>query len=216
MADPRSFHFGDCVVDVAARTVLRGGRPQAFEPKVFDTLVYLIEQRARVVPKQELLERVWGTRVVVTEGVIARTIMKLRRLLGDDADKPALVKTVHRVGYRFAGEVSHEAPPLAVAASRATRVAVLPFVNRSGSDALAWTDFGLMTATCQALQEGGIAGRGVGHDAQIDGIQVHALAAGQEIGRFGAGDVHPAEEPEGVIRPRDVRLVGIEREPHGE
>lgn len=156
MAVPRSFHFGDCVIDVPARTVVRGNRPQAFEPKVFDTLVYLIEQRARVVPKQELLERVWGTRVVVTEGVVARTIMKIRRLLGDDGDEPAWVKTVHRVGYRFAGEVAQEAPQLIVAASQATRVAVLPFVNRSGSDALAWAEFGLMTATCQALQEGGV------------------------------------------------------------
>ena len=153
--DPRTFRFGDCVVDVPARTVLRGNQPRAFEPKVFDALVYLIEHRERVVPKQELLEQVWGKRVVVTEGVVARTVMKVRRLLGDDADEPTLLKTVHRVGYRFAGELAPKATPRPLAAPRATRVAVLPIANRTGNPALSWVDFGLMTAACQLLQERG-------------------------------------------------------------
>ena len=162
MTDLGLINFGACAVDVPARTVLRGGLPQAFEPKVFDALVYLIEHRDRVVPKQELLHHVWGERVVVTEGVIARTIMKLRRLLGDDADEPVLVKTVHRIGYRFAGEVAHDAAPSDDGAARkfaqrAMRVAVLPVVNRTGSAALSWVDLGLMTAASQALHDGGIA-----------------------------------------------------------
>ena len=134
MDHSQTIRFGDCVVDVSARIVLRAGQSQAFEPKVFDALVYLIEHRDRVVAKHELLENVWGKRVVVTEGVIARTIMKVRRLLGDDAGEPALVRTVHRVGYRFAGDVVFGAkipgPAVALhAAHRQTRVAVLPFVT---------------------------------------------------------------------------------------
>ena len=161
MTDPVPIRFGDCVVDVPARTVLRDGQPQAFEPKVFDALLYLIEHRDRVVPKQELLDNVWGKRVIISEGAIARTIMKVRRLVGDATDELALVKTVHRVGYRFAGEVACDAPPRADSVARktppqATRVAVLPFVNLTGSAALSWTDLGLMTATSQALQDGGV------------------------------------------------------------
>lgn len=109
------FRFGRCIVDLSTRTLLRDGAAQAFEPKVFDALVYLLEHRDRVVPKSELLEHVWGRRVIVTEGVVARTIMKVRRLIGDDAQDPRLVKTVQRIGYRFAAEVTRE--PSSVARS---------------------------------------------------------------------------------------------------
>lgn len=98
MANQVRFRFGDYVVDPLARTVFRSGEPQTPEPKVFDAIVFLILQRNRVVTKQELLDEVWGSQVVVTEGVVARTIMKARRLIGDDADEPSIIKTVHRVG----------------------------------------------------------------------------------------------------------------------
>src|SRR5882757_7364778 len=93
--------FGDCVIDLLTRMVLRDGQPQAFEPKVFDLVVYLILNRHHVETKKELLDQVWGRRVVVTDGVVARTVMKARRLIGDDASEPTIIKTVHRVGYRF-------------------------------------------------------------------------------------------------------------------
>src|SRR5260221_12359659 len=100
-ADHVRFRFGDYVVDPLARTVLRSGEPQTSEPKVFDAVMLLISQRNRVVTKQELLDEVWGSQVVVTEGAVARTIMKARRLIGDDGDDPQIIKTVHRVGHRF-------------------------------------------------------------------------------------------------------------------
>lgn len=108
------YRFGEFSVDPLTRVLTRGGVALAVEPKVFDMIVLLMEQRHRVVTKRELLDAVWGRRVVVTEGVIARTVMKARRLLGDDAAQPEIIKTVQRVGYRFAGVVE-SGPKLATA-----------------------------------------------------------------------------------------------------
>jgi DNA-binding winged helix-turn-helix (wHTH) protein/tetratricopeptide (TPR) repeat protein len=162
MAKAVRFRFGECVIDLDTRTLLRAGSVQATEPKVFDAIVLLISQRGRVVPKKELLTAVWGSQVVVTEGVIARTIMKARRLIGDDADNPSMIKTVHRVGYRFVGLVSEEAGAAAHARHEAAerpmlhetgcRVAVLPFRNATGRPDLAWIDLGLMSMTIADLQ----------------------------------------------------------------
>ncbi len=155
--------FGDCVIDPLTRTVLRDGQPQAFEPKVFDLVVYLILNRHHVVTKKEVLDQVWGRRVVVTDGVVARTVMKARRLIGDDAREPTIIKTVHRVGYRFVAAVDLDRsastgmssgvaaadPPLAGHA----RIAVLPVQNETQHPEYAWIDLGLMSSTVGAMRE---------------------------------------------------------------
>ena len=164
MVNQVRFRFGEYVVDPLARTVLKSGEPQVPEPKVFDAIVFLISQRNRVVTKQELLREVWGSQVVVTEGVVARTIMKARRLIGDDADEPTIIKTVHRVGYRFVAAVEDEAiaseqeeaglqagSGFVRRVAGAGRVAILPFHNQTGRADLAWIDLGLMSTTIDAL-----------------------------------------------------------------
>ena len=153
--------FGDCVIDPQARTVVRGGEAQAFEPKVFDLVVYLIAHRRQVVTKKELLDHVWGRRVVVTDGVVARTVMKGRRLIGDDAREPTIIKTVHRVGYRFVASIELErgAPGVARAAAGdqarpdRARVAVLPVQNETEQPEYAWVDLGLMSSTIEAMRD---------------------------------------------------------------
>lgn len=154
--------FGDCVIDPLTRTVLRDGQAQAFEPKVFDLVVYLILNRHHVVTKKELLDQVWGRRVVVTDGVVARTVMKGRRLIGDDAREPTIIKTVHRVGYRFVASVDLDrgasaAMPGMVAAqpllAEQVRIAVLPVQNETDQPEYAWVDLGLMSSAVEALRE---------------------------------------------------------------
>ena len=154
--------FGDCVVDPLTRTVLRDGQPQAFEPKVFDLIIYLILNRHHVVTKRELLDQVWGRRVVVTDGVVARTVMKGRRLIGDDAREPTIIKTVHRVGYRFVAPVELDRDAYAampgVAADRPNlaehvRIAVLPVQNETRQPEYAWIDLGLMSSTVEAVRD---------------------------------------------------------------
>ncbi len=58
------FGFADYVLDVARRELRRGSEPVALEPQVFDVLVHLIRNRDHVVTREDLLESVWGGRIV--------------------------------------------------------------------------------------------------------------------------------------------------------
>jgi Tol biopolymer transport system component/DNA-binding winged helix-turn-helix (wHTH) protein len=115
------FEFGPFVLDSSTRALLRNGNPQTLAPKTFDVLLFLVERRARVVSKNELLETLWpGT--FVDEGNLSQQIFLLRRLLGGDTAQPAYIATVPKHGYRFVGGVvernDEPVPPLSVMRSR--------------------------------------------------------------------------------------------------
>jgi pimeloyl-ACP methyl ester carboxylesterase/DNA-binding winged helix-turn-helix (wHTH) protein len=74
------------------------------EPRVFDLLIYLIEHRARVVPKHELLDSLWGDRFV-GEAALTSSIKAVRNAIGDSGKAQRLIRTVHRRGYQFVGDV---------------------------------------------------------------------------------------------------------------
>ncbi|MBC8056993.1 MAG: winged helix-turn-helix domain-containing protein, partial [Rhizobiales bacterium] len=101
---PGTYTFDACVVDTAAREVRLDGVLQPVAPRVFDLLVYLLEHRDRVVSKNELLEHVWSG-AVLTDSVVARAVMKVRKAIGDAADEPTSIRTLHRIGYRFVAPV---------------------------------------------------------------------------------------------------------------
>ncbi len=96
--------FGDCELDLARRELRVGGQSQDLEPKVFDLLAYLLESRDRVVSHDELMDALWPE-VIVTEAALARTIMKARKAVGDDARRQAVIKTLSKRGYRFVAEL---------------------------------------------------------------------------------------------------------------
>lgn len=89
-------------VDTERREVMLDGELQPIEPRGFDVLAYLILHADRAVPKSELLDHVWQGRVV-TDGVLTQAVSKARRIFGSRADE--VIKTVHRVGYRFVGPI---------------------------------------------------------------------------------------------------------------
>lgn len=95
------YRFGDIVVDVVAHTISRNGQPVAVEPKAFSVLLALLRRAGQLVPRDELLDAVWGHRHV-TPGVLTRAIAQLRTALGDRAE-PHYIQTQHAVGYRFIG-----------------------------------------------------------------------------------------------------------------
>ena len=143
--------FGECVIDSARRELLRGGEAIHIEPQVFDLLLYLIENRERVVSKDDLLAAVWQGRIV-SESTLGSRINAARTAIGDDGQRQSLIRTVARKGLRFVGEVSNETSPVVNAPmmNRAAEpvlplaplppaanegrpaIAVLPFVNISG------------------------------------------------------------------------------------
>jgi DNA-binding winged helix-turn-helix (wHTH) protein len=139
--------FGPCTLDPHLRELHLGGQPQDVAPKVFDLLVLLIERRHRIVSKDELQAALWPGQPV-TDGAIARTVMQARKAVGD----PALIKTVHRVGYRFVGEaVVSAAVARAPATAGAFRLGLLPVANRSGQPHHDWAELGLAAMAIQAL-----------------------------------------------------------------
>ena len=106
--------FGQIELDLDAFEVRRKGQRVHVEPQVFEVVRYLVEHRDRMVPKEELLEQVWGTRFV-SESALTSRIKAARRALDDDGREQRVIRTVHGRGYRFVAPVS-EAGPAAVRA----------------------------------------------------------------------------------------------------
>jgi|ERR1017187_4499807 TolB-like protein/DNA-binding winged helix-turn-helix (wHTH) protein/Tfp pilus assembly protein PilF len=94
------FRFADVEVCEAEFSVARAGRRLPVEPKAFKVLLYLLHNPGRLIPKDELLNAVWGD-TAVTENSLTRSIALLRHALGDDPHQPRYVETVATIGYRF-------------------------------------------------------------------------------------------------------------------
>lgn len=92
--------FGDHRLDIARRELRCGAEPVELEPKAFDLLVFLVQNRDRVVSKDDLLQVVWGGRIV-SESALTTRINAVRRALGDDGATQRLVRTITRKGFRF-------------------------------------------------------------------------------------------------------------------
>lgn len=90
-------------IDEPRREVRSGGEVAALQPRVFDLLVYLVKNRDRVVPKDELLDVVWAD-VIVADGSLQRAVSLLRATLERFGAADA-VRTYSRKGYRFCVDV---------------------------------------------------------------------------------------------------------------
>jgi TolB-like protein/DNA-binding winged helix-turn-helix (wHTH) protein/Tfp pilus assembly protein PilF len=99
-----AYEFGPFVLDVTRRRLQRNGEPVSLAPKVLETLLMLIDNRDRVLTKEELLKQLWGD-TVVEEGGLTRNISILRKTLGEKPDEHQYVVTVPARGYRFVAEV---------------------------------------------------------------------------------------------------------------
>jgi TolB-like protein len=144
------FLFEDYALDTDRRELLRADRPIALQPQVFDILAFLIRNRGRVVAKDELIDAVWGGRVV-SESTLTSRINAARSAVGDSGEAQRLIRTASRKGFRFIGAVqetpSSEAPtqrppieawPLAAALAPDGKtprlsIVVLPFANLGGN-----------------------------------------------------------------------------------
>ena len=105
------YSFESIVVDNRRLEVRRDGNRVDLEPKAFQVLSYLVENRERVVTKEELLSAIWaGT--AVTDNALTRVIAQIRKQLGDHARAPRFVETVSTAGYRFIGHVVESTPSL--------------------------------------------------------------------------------------------------------
>jgi TolB-like protein len=142
------FLFEDHVLDTNRRELHRGSKPIAVEPQVFDLLTYLMQNRDRLVSKEDLVAAVWGGRIVSASTLTSR-INAARTAIGDTGAEQRLIRTITRKGFRFVGDVrvqSSEGPPASVDLPRhesrdqphaalalpdRPAIAVLPFTNMS-------------------------------------------------------------------------------------
>lgn len=104
------FQFEDFVLDADRRELRRGGPPIAVQPQVFDLLLHAIEQRHRVVSRDDLIDVVWNGRIV-SESTLATRINAARRAIGDSGREQRLLRTVARKGIRFVGAVTTASAP---------------------------------------------------------------------------------------------------------
>jgi DNA-binding winged helix-turn-helix (wHTH) protein/tetratricopeptide (TPR) repeat protein len=98
------YRFCDCELNTRTCELHRDGEACHVEPQVFDVLRYLVEHCARLVPKEELLDAVWGHRFV-TPGTLNSRIKDARRAVGDDGSAQRIIRTVRGRGFRFVAEV---------------------------------------------------------------------------------------------------------------
>lgn len=99
-----TYRFESFELDTDRYELRRDGRPIAVEPQVFSVLTMLVENRHRMVPREEIIETVWSGRAV-SDSVLSSRIKSARQALDDDGNAQRLIKTVHGQGFRFVGEV---------------------------------------------------------------------------------------------------------------
>jgi TolB-like protein len=139
------FLFAGHTLDTDRRELRRGPEPIAVEPQVFDLLIYLVENRDRVVSKDDLIASVWGGRIVSNSTLTSR-VNAARKAVGDSGEDQRLIRTIARRGLRFVGGVRiqsndepvtetneiHEPAHPALPLPDRPAIAVLPFTNMSG------------------------------------------------------------------------------------
>jgi TolB-like protein/Tfp pilus assembly protein PilF len=141
--------FANHALDTERRELRHGSRSVAVQPQVFDLLVHLLDNRDRVVSKDDLMASVWGGRIV-SDSTLTTRINAARRAVGDSGQKQKLIRTIARKGLRFVGAVQIQPEGEgAHAPSRTSEqmgnrlrpalllldrpaIAVLPFTNMTG------------------------------------------------------------------------------------
>ncbi len=100
----KTFSFAEFEVDAAKRLLLKDGQPVALNPKTFDLLLTLVENRGEVVHKNDLLDKVWANQFV-EENNLTVHITALRKALGEVKNEHRFLVTVPGKGYNFVAKV---------------------------------------------------------------------------------------------------------------
>lgn len=110
--------FEAFTLDTHARQLIRAGAELHLSPKAFDLLSVLVERRPAVLDKAALRQRLWPG-VHVVDASLSNLVAEIRSVLTDRKSAPALVRTVHGVGYAFSGEAVDEEAERTVKSGRA-------------------------------------------------------------------------------------------------
>jgi Tol biopolymer transport system component/DNA-binding winged helix-turn-helix (wHTH) protein len=131
------YEFGPFRVDVAERLLIREGQNVPLTPKAFDTLLVLVENRGRLLEKEELMQRLWP-HTVVEEANLTNNISQVRKALGDDSVEHRYIETVPKHGYRFGAFVRkrrENSPELVVEEHTRARIVIEEDFDTPGQSA---------------------------------------------------------------------------------
>jgi Tol biopolymer transport system component/DNA-binding winged helix-turn-helix (wHTH) protein len=118
------YQFDNVQVEPESFRLLKADAPVQIEPKAFQVLLFLIENRGRLIEKRELLDAVWKE-TFVTENALTREIAQLRKALGENAREAKYIETVPTKGYRFIADVKIKNGLKSVEETKAERVAAI-------------------------------------------------------------------------------------------
>ena len=102
------YRFNTNVLDTDRRELWCGGEPVTVEPQVFDLLILLIQNNARVVSKDEIIAQIWQGRIV-SDATISTRINSARRAVGDNGRDQTVIRTIVRRGFRFVADLTEDA-----------------------------------------------------------------------------------------------------------
>jgi TolB-like protein len=202
------YRFDEFELDPVAFTLTRAGHRVALEPKAFDLLQYLVERPNRIVTKRELLDAIWKD-VAVTENVLARAILLVRKALADDARVAKYVQTIPTRGYRFAAHPVRTVDgerEIRLASGHGTSdqrdsdpitIAVLPFVNVGGDAGTEHFSDGVSEDILDALARDSslrVAARSSSFAFRGGGVDVRTIAAQLRVAFVLDGSVRRAED----------------------
>ena len=144
MAEQKTvYEFNNFRLDPDEHLLLRNGQAVALTPKVFETLVIFVRNRAHVLSKEKLLKTLWPD-TFVNENTLNRHISTLRKALCECTEHHIYIETIPKIGFRFIGDVRemHEDGPSSTNRAR-WGLAVLPFVNVAGDSGTEYLAYGI-------------------------------------------------------------------------
>jgi two-component system alkaline phosphatase synthesis response regulator PhoP len=97
----RKFHFGDFILNLDSRQLLRRGKEVELTPKEFGLLALFVKRTGSALTRNEILKHVWGYDILVTARSVDRCVATLRTKIERNPQEPAFIKTIRDVGYRF-------------------------------------------------------------------------------------------------------------------
>ena len=104
------YRFAEFELDLSQQELRRLGKSVHIEPQVFDLIVHLVRNHDRIVSKDELIDTVWNGRII-SEAALSSRINGARRALGDNGTDQLFIRTLHKRGFRFIGDVQAVSAP---------------------------------------------------------------------------------------------------------
>jgi len=95
------FQFGECKLDLAAHKIFRAGQEVALTTKEFRLLEFFARRPGRALTRDQILDGVWGTDIMVNDRSVDRCVTTLRAKIEADPHHPAFIQTIRDIGYRF-------------------------------------------------------------------------------------------------------------------